>query len=142
MKYVNEPIDIANMLYKMGRMDFRRGATEGQITSFEKKYNIMLPSAFKKWLLYTDGGDFFLPAGVQLYGVATKPIIDINDNDRPCEKYIVIGRLCNGDPILFEKGKDEISIYNHEAGRIEKDEIFVDCISFLNNIPDILGFGG
>lgn len=41
----------------------------------------MLPSKFKEWLLFSDGGECFLPAGIQLYGVAHKPLIDVNDND-------------------------------------------------------------
>ena len=45
----------------------------------------------------------FLPAGVQFYGVAHKPVIDINEGDRPDDSYIIIGALSTRDLILCEK---------------------------------------
>ena len=52
-----------------------------------------------------------MPAGVQLYGVSHKPLIDVNDNDRPDDSYIVIGALASGDPILCErKGEFQFTI--------------------------------
>ena len=89
----------------------------------------------------TDGGEFFLPAGVQLYGVAHKPLIDINDNDRPNEEYVVIGSLAFGDPILYKKEEEQIVIYNHEADRIEEDEIYQNFYAFLNDLYELLGIG-
>ena len=43
-------------------------------------------------------------------------------SDVICENYVVIGALASGDPIMFEKGKEQISIYNREDDRIEEDE--------------------
>lgn len=70
------------------------------------------------------------------------PIIEVNDNDRPSDNYIVIGALASGDPILFEKGTEKIAIYNHEAGRIEDDEVYTDFFTFLKDLYDLLGIGG
>ena len=123
-------------------MSFFDGATEEQIASFEKDHDVVLPSKYKEWLSFSDGGDFFLPAGVQFYGIARKPVIDVDCNDRPSDKYIVLGALSTGDPILFEKGSEKIAIYNQEAGRIEDDEIYDDFIAFLNDLTSILGIGG
>ena len=64
-------------------MIFFEAATEEQISEFEKKNKLTLSSKFKEWLLFSDGGECFLPAGVQFYGVAHKPLIDVNDNNRP-----------------------------------------------------------
>ena len=125
-----------------GKMSFFDGATEEQIASFEKDHDIVLPSKYKEWLAFSDGGDLFLPAGAQFYGVARKPIIDVDCNDRPSEKYIVIGALPTGDPLLYEKGSEKIAIYNQEAEKIEDDEIYDDFISFLNDLTSILGIGG
>ena len=127
---------------EQGKMSFFDGATEEQIASFEKEHDVVLPSKYKEWLSFSDGGDFFLPAGVQFYGIARKPVIDVNCNDRPSDKYIVLGALSSGDPILFEKGSEKIAIYNQEAERIEDDEIYDDFIAFLNDLKNILGIGG
>lgn len=124
-----------------GKMYFLEAATEKQISQFEQNNNIQLPAKYKEWLLYSDGGEFFLPAGVQMYGVAHKPIIDIADDDRPDENYIVIGAMSFGDPILCKIGDETISIYNHEEGRIEEDEVYEDFVAFLKDLYDLLGIG-
>ena len=72
-------------------MRFPEAATETDISSFEKNNNTTLPASFKEWLLLHDGGEFYLPGGVQIYGVAHKPVIDVTYNDRPSknqEDYI------------------------------------------------------
>ena len=133
---------IIEQIKLQGKMRFMDGATESLIVEYEAKNNVKFPLKYREWLLFSDGGEFFLPAGVQMYGVAHKPIIDISDDDRPNENYIVIGALASGDPILCEKDSERISIYNHEAGRIEDDEIYEDFFVFLNNLYEILGIGG
>lgn len=138
----NELMNIIDQLNKKGKMSFFDGASEEQIALFEKEHRIKLPLKFKEWLLFSDGGEFFLPAGIQLYGVMNKPIIDVNDDDRPDDKYLVIGALSSGDPIVYEKGGEQISIYNHEAGEIESDETYTDFFVFLKDLYELLGIGG
>ena len=133
---------IVDQLNQQGQMAFLEEATRKQIRRFEEENGVELPVKFKEWLCFSDGGEFFLPAGVQLYGVAHKPIIDINENDRPSDKYIVIGALSTGDPILCERNGETISIYNHEAGIIENDESYSDFYAFLEDLYDLLGIGG
>ena len=123
-------------------MKFLAGSTENQIEEFEKKHSLKLPLKYREWLLFSDGGEFFLPAGVQMYGVNQKPVIDVSEDDRPNDNYVVIGALASGDPILCEKGGERISIYNHEAGVIENDEIYEDFFAFLIDLHEILGIGG
>lgn len=134
--------EIIEQLKDLGKMRFLDGATESQIAEYELKNNIKFPLKYREWLLFSDGGEFFLPAGVQLYGIAHKPIIDVSDDDRPNENYIVIGALASGDPILCEKNGERISIYNHEAARIENDEIYENFYAFLNDLYEMLGIGG
>lgn len=134
--------EIIEQLKKQGDMAFLDAATEEQIVEFEKKNEIKLPEKYKEWLLFSDGGECFLPGGIQLYGVAHKPIIDVSEDDRPDESYIVIGALSMGDPILFKKESEQISIYNHEEGTIEDDEIYPDFFAFLKDLYDLLGIGG
>lgn len=133
---------IVDRLNKKGEMAFLSATTDEKIFEFEEKYNVSLPQKYKEWLKFSDGGEFFLPAGVQMYGVEHKPFINVEDPDKPDDKYIVIGALASGDPILCDKTSEQISIYNHEAGRIEEDEVYESFIEFLNDLYDMLGIGG
>lgn len=134
--------NILDKITKQGKMHFLEGATQKQILAFENANGITLPVQYKEWLEYSDGGEFFLPAGVQFYGIAHKPVIDVSDNDRPSEDYIIIGALASGDPILCKKEGEQIVIFNHEAGRIEEDEVYQDLYAFLSDLCELLGIGG
>lgn len=101
---------IIEKLRSQGRMVFIDGATEEQIAAFEHEHKVSLPGKYKEWLRFSDGGELFLPAGIQLYGVTHKPLIDVENNDRPDERYIVIGAMAFGDPILFERESEKIAI--------------------------------
>ena len=133
---------IVDKFKEQGKMNFLEATTEEKISEFEKEHSVKLPEKYKEGLLFSDGGEFFLPAGIQLYGVENKPVIDVNNNDRPSDEYVVIGALASGDPILCEKAGEKIAIYNQEAGKIEDDEIYDDFIAFLNDLYDLLGIGG
>ncbi len=132
---------IVDSLNTQGKMQYLDAATNEQITDFEKKNSFLLPSKYREWLLYSDGGECYLPVGIQFYGVAHKPLIDVNDNNRPDDSYIVIGALPNGDPVLIKKETETISIFNQEAGKIEDDEVYNDFFAFLNDLYNILGIG-
>ncbi len=131
--------EMISTLNTQGEMAFLGGASEEQIVEFERNNNVVLPAKYKEWLRFSDGGECFLPDGVQFYGVAHKPFINVDDNDRPTEEYIVIGALATGDPILCERTGERISIYNLEAGRIEEDEIYEDFFAFLDGLYELLG---
>jgi len=133
---------IEQLKNSQGEMSFLTAATEEQIKHFEAEHSVNLPLKFKEWLLFSDGGECFLPAGIQLYGVAHRPVIDMNDDDRPDENYIMIGALSSGDPILCGKTGEQISIYNLEAGKIEEDEKYTDFFCFLSSLDELLGIGG
>jgi len=130
---------ILEELNKRGTMRFLDTATEEQVAEFETKNEIKLPKLYREWLLKTDGGECFLPAGVQFFGVAHNPIIDIDDEDVPSDEYIIIGALASGDPIVYKKGEEKVAIYNHEDGRIEEDEIYSDFLAFIEDLANILG---
>lgn len=132
---------VVDLLKSQGKISFVKPATNTQIEVFEAKHQFQLPSQLKQWLLISDGGDFFLPAGFQLRGVSNLPLIDVNDPDRPDASYIVIGTLASGDPVLCEKSTEQISIYNHEAGRIEDDESFTDFFTYLTRLAAVVGIG-
>ena len=58
---------IVDKFNEQGKMNFLEETTEEKISEFEKGHNVKLPTKFKEWLLFSDGGEFFLPAGIQLY---------------------------------------------------------------------------
>ena len=126
---------------KQGKMSFNEPVTEEKVTAFEKENSIKLPNAYKEWLQISDGGELFLPAGVQLYGVEHKPIIDMNDSSRPSDDYFMIGAFASGDPILCKKDEETISIFNQEIGEIDDELVFDDFLSFLSELFELLGLG-
>lgn len=132
---------IIDLLNQRGKMTFLEGATEEQISQFEKENEIKFPEKYKEWLRFSDGGECFLPAGVQFYGVAHKPLIDVNENDRPDDNYIVIGALASGDPVLCEKAGEKIAIFDHETGSIDDELVYDDFFALLNDLYDLLGIG-
>lgn len=134
--------NIIKMLNSKGRMLFLPPVISAEIDNFEQRNGVRLPAQYKEWLLLSDGGDLFLPAGVQFYGVGHKPLISLQNPVTPVGDYIVIGALSNGDPILCEQSEDTISIYNLEGGRIEEDETFLDFFNFLSELPLTLGIEG
>ncbi|MBD8917899.1 MAG: SMI1/KNR4 family protein [Lachnospiraceae bacterium] len=136
-----ELVEIIDLFKSQGRMNFLEAASEKQITKFEKENDFHLPLKFKEWLLFSDGGEFFLPAGVQMYGVAHKPLINVKDDDRPDDSYIVLGSLASGDPVLCQKDSEKISVFDHEAGGIDDELIYDDFFAFLTDLYDLLGIG-
>lgn len=134
--------ELVSRFNSQGKMRFKDGASLEQVKAFEKNNAIALPQKLKEWLVITDGGELFLPGGLQLYGVAHNPVIDVNETDKPSDNYIVIGALASGDPVLCEKDSERISIYNHDARRIETDESYSDFDSFMLDLSRLLGIEG
>ena len=132
---------VVDKLNGQGKMSFIEAAAEEQISQFEENNKIKLPEKYKEWLRYSDGGEFFLPAGIQLYGVAHKPLIDIEDDDRPDDNYIVIGALASGDPVLCEKAGEKIAIFDNETGSIDYELVYDDFFALLNDLYDLLDIG-
>ena len=133
--------EIIDDLNSRGKMVFFEGASEEQISDFECNNKVRLPEKYKEWLRFSDGGECFLPAGVQFYGVAHNPKIDVDENDRPNEDYVVIGALASGDPVLCEISNEKISIFDHESGNIDDELVYDDFYAFLNDLYDLLGIG-
>ena len=127
---------IIDQIKDQGIMRFFNGATEEQISQFEKENEIQLPVKFKEWLQNSDGGELFLPAGVQLYGVAHKPLIDVEDNDRPDDNYVVVGALASGEPVLFKKNEEKFYVYDHESQELDDNLTYDDFFAFLKDLYD------
>lgn len=134
--------ELIKKIEKTGKTLLVEKTSEDAVKKFEDKNKIQLPKQYKEWLLISDGGELYLPGGVQLYGVEHKPIIDINDNDIPSDEYVVIGALATGDPIVFKKGSEQIAIYNHELGVIDREETYENFTSFLEDLIKSFGSEG
>lgn len=137
----NELQQMVDSFNEQGKMNFLESTTEEKISEFEKGNCIKFPAKFREWLLFSDGGELFLPAGIQLYGVEHKPVIDVNDNSRPNKDYTVIGTFASGDPILCKKEEESIYIYNQEIGEIDDELEFSDFVLFLKALNELLGLG-
>ena len=140
MDYKNILQRMHQQFQSMPNMSFQPPAQPDAIRRFEAASHITLPTAFRQWLEISDGGELFLPGGVQLYGAAHKPLLD--PSDRIDGSGVIIGRMAFGDPIIFQEGSETVAIYNQEAGRIEPDEVFDDFCVFLWELKQTLGIGG
>lgn len=132
---------IVDKFNEQGKMDFLKETTEEKISEFEKEHSVKLPTKYKEWLLFSDGGELFLPAGIQLYGIEQRPLVDVNDDSRPSDNYIVIGTFATGDPILCKNAEETISIYNPEIGEVDDELVYPDFIAFLKDLYELLGIG-
>lgn len=133
--------NLTEQFSKKGKMNYLEATSDEQIAKFETENNVKLPSKYKEWLLFSDGGELFLPAGVQMYGVAHKPLINVNEDDRPDDSYIAIGAFATGDPVLCQKDSEKISVYDHESGEIDEELIYDDFLAFLADLYELLGIG-
>ena len=139
--FSDELKEIIDQIKEQGRMSFLEAATEEQIEKFEKENDIQLPVKYKEWLRYSDGGDLYLPAGVQLYGVTHKPLINIEDNDKPDDNYIVVGALASGEPVIFKKNEEKFYVYDHDSKELDDDLTYDDFFALLKDLYDLLGIG-
>ena len=71
-------------------------------------------------------------------GVAHRPLIDVSEDRRPGDNYIVVGVLCAGDTLLYEKGSDKFAVYFPEEGELDENLIYEDFYDFLTNLYDLL----
>lgn len=98
--------------------------------SLRRKTGSGCQEKYREWLRFSDGGEFFLPAGTQMYGVAHLPLIDVADEGCPDDKHIVVGRMCNGDPVMYEKGSETFAIYFPDEGKIGNGLVYNDYFDF------------
>ena len=125
-------------LARQGNTTLHDGTTKEKISEFEKEHNVVFPSKVKDWLLFSDGGSFFEPSGLLLYGIEHEPIIDPDCYDIPGNNYVVIGTLGTGAVVLCRKSGEEILVCYQEMGKVEADEIYSDFIAFLNDLKNLL----
>ena len=52
---------IVDKFKEQGKMNFFDETTEEKILAFEKEKEVTLPSKYKEWMLFSDGGELFLP---------------------------------------------------------------------------------
>ena len=100
--------------YSKGIHLLNEGIDEPKIQIFEKKYNMIIPLAYKQWLNKYNGGEFFaLPVGTSFAGILgdsekIKGVFYLEDNFDNLKRsgipdnLFVIGELCDGELIAFD----------------------------------------
>ena len=116
------------------------GVSPEQISAFEQKSRVRLPSAYKEWLAISDGGEIFCPSGPELLGVATdKPhlLIRSGDGKEAPEKMVVIGRTSSGDALCCESGTERVIQWSHAP--FEEFMAWDDFFSYLRQVEEMYG---
>lgn len=127
------------MLFACGRMSFTSGATEEQIRAFEEREHVRLPSLYKEWLAYSDGGYLFLPGGIQLYGVGKGPFVGMGNRRGVPDDCMVIGVLMSGGLVLMKKDGGEVSVFYPDGCIAGLHETYPDFLVFLMAACDMYG---
>ena len=73
--------------------------------------------------------------------MAHKPIIDLEDNARPDDSYIVAWTLASGEPVLFRKHEEKFYVYDHESQELGYDFMYEDFFALQKDLYDLLGIG-
>lgn len=129
---------IQRLLDTKAKMTFHIGASVSQITNYENETNNKLPNDFKEWLLFSNGGEIFVP-GTVLYGVdnnAKSSLLNENDDQKRGafsldDSLLVIGRFNFGDLLCIDLNCAEVVQWDHE-----EDEEYLRWNSFFEFIEE------
>ena len=119
---------IVDKFNQKGKMSFLEETTEEKIAEFEKEYSVKLPEEYKEWLLFSDGGELFLPAGIQLYGMGFTVVPfgqgfkDMNPPTKELMKLTLEKKLAHGGHPVLRWMMDNIYIRRDPAGNIKADK--------------------
>lgn len=83
-------------------MTFFPGATDTEISSFEKEKGIVFPNLVSQWLRFSDGCCLF-DTVITFYGIAHGRRISRQDDE-----YICIGVFNYGDSVCVKSGSEKI----------------------------------
>lgn len=112
-------------------MRFETGASEDLISNFEREKDIKFPEDYKEWLLFSNGGEIFVP-GTEFYSIdELKTNIHTRiDSSRP-KSLLAIGKLNFGDPIFLDPSNSNIVQWDHET-----DEEFLRWDNFASFLKE------
>jgi len=134
--------EIIEQFKEMPNMSFLPGVGAGEIADWEAENSVALPADYKEWLMFSDGGEIYIP-GMQLYGVSHKPLLSYYNQpdereDLP-EELFVLGEFGFGDVLCFVKGESAIVQWDHELWEeYMRWESFKD---FLSEAEELFGEG-
>ena len=132
--------EIIKRITAASKMRFRPGANFEQISTFEQETGITLPSAYKEWLVVSDGGEIFCPDGPQLLGVTnenSKLRIRVGNGIEAPETMIVIGRTSSGDALCLESGAERVVQWTHSP--LEEFISWDNFFRYLEQAEEIYG---
>lgn len=110
-------------------------ATDAQIADFERDQDVTLPATFKQWLRISDGGRLCFPAGIELFGVARPPLLELDDPYTPDGGWLVAGMMLDTDLVLVSLNGEETVIYNREGDTFDDAVYYRDFLAFLEDVP-------
>ena len=124
---------IQRLLETGAEMDFVNGANERDIALYEQSKGFKLPSDYREWLLFSNGGEIFVP-GTQFFGVDTVSNYSlVNQNSKEIRSIfslanflLIIGRMNFGDLLCIDLNTNEIVQWDHET-----DEEFLRWSGFF-----------
>ena len=119
-------------------MDLNPAATSQAIAHFEQQQRIHFPDYYRKWLLFANGGELFVP-GTQFYGItpAVENSLALQNSSANRSPYAlpdllyIVGRTNFGDVLCIDLNSQELVQWDHE-----EDEEFLRWKSMTDYIDD------
>ena len=124
---------IAADLAQLDGTQLNPGATDAEISEFERSNGAVLPVSFRSWLEISDGGRLFLPEGIELYGVVHPPLLELDDPYTPEGGWLVVGMMPDTDLVLVSLTGEATVVYNREGGTFDDAVRYGDFLAFLED---------
>ena len=125
---------IAADLAQLDGTQLNPGATDAEISEFERSNGVVLPVSFRSWLEISDGGRLFFPEGIELYGVVHPPLLELDDPYTPEGGWLVVGMMPDTDLVLVSLKGEATVVYNREGGTFDDAVCYGDFLAFLEDI--------
>lgn len=129
-------------------MKLKPGADQNSIMRYEDSVNISLPKEYQEWLLFSNGGEIFVP-GTLLFGVGDSETHSLVEQNRDAarelfalnDSLLIVGRFNFGDLLCLDLRSGEAVQWDHEL-----DEEFLRWPSFYQYLDEeitaFVGEGG
>ena len=131
-------LTIQRLIDSHAPLKFFPGVKKSEIARYEQEEGITIPTEYREWLMFSDGGEIFVP-GTRLYGIgigAEKTLVTVNAQE---ERYLfaldssllIVGTLNFGDLLCLDLSSGEVVQWDHED-----DEEYLRWDSFFNYLDE------
>ena len=129
---------IQRLIYSQAPSKLLHGVTESEIAGYEKEEGITIPTEYREWLMFSDGGEIFVP-GTRLYGVGTSVKTTLATMNTQKERnlftmdssLLIVGTLNFGDLLCLDLRSGEVVQWDHED-----DEEYLRWGNFFNYLDE------